>query len=69
VDAWNAWRDENPDINEADLIGANLREANLRNLLPSASPMGLRCEENPAGCAEPVARRAARARIARRHLR
>jgi uncharacterized protein YjbI with pentapeptide repeats len=34
VAAWNAWRDENPDIDpdlfEADLNGANLRGANLR---------------------------------------
>jgi uncharacterized protein YjbI with pentapeptide repeats len=33
VDAWNAWRDENPDIRpdltEADLNGAKLSEANL----------------------------------------
>jgi len=38
VAAWNAWRDENPDIhpklleanlNEADLLGANLSRANL----------------------------------------
>ena len=28
VEAWNAWRDENPDI-RPDLRGANLREANL----------------------------------------
>jgi pentapeptide repeat protein len=28
ADAWNAWRDENPDI-RADLSGANLRRANL----------------------------------------
>src|SRR5262245_28344903 len=34
VDAWNGWRDENPDIrpdlNEADLSGANLNRANLK---------------------------------------
>ena len=34
VDAWNAWRRENPDIRpdlrEADLRGANLGEADLR---------------------------------------
>ena len=33
VAAWNAWRDENPDIcpdlSEPDLRGANLSEANL----------------------------------------
>jgi hypothetical protein len=29
VDAWNAWRDENPDI-RPDLSGADLHEANLR---------------------------------------
>jgi uncharacterized protein YjbI with pentapeptide repeats len=28
VAAWNAWRDENPDI-RPDLSGANLNEANL----------------------------------------
>jgi hypothetical protein len=30
VDAWNAWRRENPDIREANLREANLREADLR---------------------------------------
>jgi hypothetical protein len=34
VAAWNAWRDENPDIrpdlSEADVGKANLHEANLR---------------------------------------
>jgi Pentapeptide repeats (8 copies) len=29
VEAWNAWRDENPDIIRPDLTGANLRGANL----------------------------------------
>ena len=28
VDAWNAWRDENPDI-RPDLAGADLHSANL----------------------------------------
>jgi hypothetical protein len=34
VDAWNTWRDENPDIrpdlSNADLTGADLRQADLR---------------------------------------
>ena len=58
VDAWNAWRDENPDIrpdlNEADLIGADLREANLRNLLPSASPMAALPTRRPQPRAPPL---------------
>jgi uncharacterized protein YjbI with pentapeptide repeats len=29
VDAWNAWRQANPDIRHPDLRGANLTEANL----------------------------------------
>jgi uncharacterized protein YjbI with pentapeptide repeats len=29
VDAWNAWRDENP-LSRADLLRANLSRANLR---------------------------------------
>ena len=44
VEAWNAWRDENPgirpDLSEADLSKANLSYANLRgaNLRGRTSP-------------------------------
>ena len=30
VDAWNAWREENPDLSGADLSGALLYSANLK---------------------------------------
>jgi uncharacterized protein YjbI with pentapeptide repeats len=35
VDAWNAWRDENPDI-RPDLMGADLRRANLSGRVSQA---------------------------------
>jgi uncharacterized protein YjbI with pentapeptide repeats len=38
IEAWNKWRDENPEIrpnlNNADLKNADLRNANLRDATP-----------------------------------
>jgi hypothetical protein len=39
VDAWNEWREKNPDIHP-DLSGANLRKANLRKANLSEADLG-----------------------------
>jgi uncharacterized protein YjbI with pentapeptide repeats len=40
VDTWNAWRDENPDV-QPDLNGANLRGANLRGANLRGATLGM----------------------------